>query len=74
MAHRTLALREAVGRSPGVALTPLLLKLVTDTFRTSGTSGSYLETSARHAYMLAQTSELKDSVVTKTGLSAPCGV
>ena len=33
-AHRTLALREAIGRSPNVALTLLLLKLVTDTFRT----------------------------------------
>ena len=30
-AHRTLALREAIGRSPDVALTLLLLKLVTDT-------------------------------------------
>ncbi|WP_341235588.1 ParB/RepB/Spo0J family partition protein [uncultured Sulfitobacter sp.] len=29
-AHRTLALREAIGRSPDVALTLLLLKLVTD--------------------------------------------
>jgi ParB family chromosome partitioning protein len=27
-AHRTLALREAIGRSPDVALTLLLLKLV----------------------------------------------
>ena len=43
--HQTLALREAIGRSPDVALTLLLLKLVTDTFRTSGTSGSYLEAS-----------------------------
>ena len=41
-AHRTLALREAVGRSPDVALSLLLLKLVTDTFRTSSASGSCL--------------------------------
>ena len=32
-AHHTLALREAVGRSPDVALTLLLPKLVGDTFR-----------------------------------------
>ena len=38
-ANRTLTLREAIGRSPDVALTLLLLKLVTDTFRTSGASG-----------------------------------
>jgi ParB-like chromosome segregation protein Spo0J len=48
-AHRTLALREAIGRSPDVALTLLLLKLVTDTFRTSSASGSCLEASVRHA-------------------------
>jgi ParB family chromosome partitioning protein len=35
-AHRTLALREAIGRSPDVALTLLLMKLVNDTFRSSG--------------------------------------
>lgn len=39
-AHRTLALREFVGRSPDVVLLPLLLKLVNDTFRTSAASGS----------------------------------
>ncbi|WP_104018135.1 ParB/RepB/Spo0J family partition protein [Roseovarius nitratireducens] len=62
-AHRTLALREAVGRSPEVALTLLLLKLVTDTFRTSGASGSCLEASVRQVYMSAQASDLKDSMV-----------
>jgi ParB family chromosome partitioning protein len=65
-AHRTLALREAVGRSPDVALTLLLLRLVTDTFRTSGASGSCVEVSVRHVYMLAQSPELKDSVVAKS--------
>jgi len=65
-AHRTLALREAVGRSPDVALTLLLLKLVTDTFRTSGASGSCVEASVRHVYMSAQSPELKDSVVAKS--------
>jgi ParB family transcriptional regulator, chromosome partitioning protein len=64
-AHRTLALREAMGRSPDVALILLLLKLVTDTFRTSSASGSCLEASVRHVYMPAQASDLKDSVVAK---------
>jgi len=65
-AHRTLALREAVGRSPNVALTLLLLKLVTDTFRTSGALGSCVEFSVRHVYMSAQSPELKDSAVAKS--------
>jgi ParB family chromosome partitioning protein len=65
-AHRTLALREAVGRSPDVALTLLLLRLVTDTFRTLGASGSCVEVSVRHVYMSAQSPELKDSVVEKS--------
>ncbi|MBL4929451.1 ParB/RepB/Spo0J family partition protein [Fuscibacter oryzae] len=64
-AHRTLALREAIGRSPDVALTLLLLKFVTDTFRTSSASGSCLEASVRHVYMSAQAPDLKDSVVAK---------
>ncbi|WP_145111636.1 ParB/RepB/Spo0J family partition protein [Cereibacter sediminicola] len=64
-AHRTLALREAIGRSPDVALTLLLLKLVTDTFRTSSASGSCLEASVRHVYMSSQAPDLKDSVVAK---------
>ncbi|CAM5548897.1 hypothetical protein FALB51S_00166 [Frigidibacter albus] len=64
-AHRTLALREAIGRSPDVALTLLLLKLVTDTFRTSSASGSCLEASVRHVYMSAQAPDLKDSIVAK---------
>ncbi|MCA3504557.1 MAG: ParB N-terminal domain-containing protein [Rhodobacter sp.] len=64
-AHRTLALREAIGRSPDVALTLLLLKMVTDTFRTSSASGSCLEASVRHVHMSAQAPDLKDSVVAK---------
>jgi len=64
-AHRTLALREAIGRSSDVALTLLLLKLVTDTFRTSSASSSCLEASVRHVYMSAQAPDLKDSVVAK---------
>ena len=64
-AHRTLALREAIGRSPDVALTLLLLKLVTDTFRTSGASGGCVDVSLRHVYMSAQAPDLKDSPVAK---------
>jgi ParB family chromosome partitioning protein len=64
-AHRTLALREAIGRSPDVALTLLLMKLVNDTFRSSGTSGSCLEVSVRPVYMSAQAPDLKDSPVAK---------
>ena len=62
-AHRTLALREALGGSPDVALTLLLQKLVTDTFRTSGVSGSCLEASVRQVYLPAQAPDLKDSAV-----------
>ena len=64
-AHRTLALCEAIGRSPDVALTLLLLKLVTDTFRTSSATGSCLEATVRHVYMSAQAPDLKDSIVAK---------
>jgi ParB family chromosome partitioning protein len=64
-AHRTLALREAIGRSPDVALTLLLMKLVNDTFRNSGASGSFLEASVRTVYMAAQAPDLKDSPVAK---------
>jgi ParB family chromosome partitioning protein len=64
-AHRTLALREAIGRSPDVALTLLLMKLVNDTFRSSGASGSCLEAAVRPVYMSAQAQDLKDSPVAK---------
>lgn len=70
-AHRTLALREAIGRSPDVALTLLLMKLVNDTFRTSGVSGSRLEAAVRHVYMSVQAPGLKDGG--QAG-GAPCGV
>lgn len=64
-AHRTLAQREAVGRSPDVALTLLLLKLVNDVFRTSNSADCCLEASVQQVYMSAQASDLKDSVVAK---------
>jgi ParB family transcriptional regulator, chromosome partitioning protein len=61
--HRTLALREALGRSPDVALTLLLVKLVNDTFRSVGASSSCLEASVRQLYLSAQAPDLKDSPV-----------
>jgi ParB family transcriptional regulator, chromosome partitioning protein len=64
-AHRTLALREAIGREPQVALTLLLLKLVNDTFSTSGASGSCLEASVRQVYFSTQAPGLKESPVAK---------
>ena len=63
-AHRTLALREALGRSPDVALTLLLMKLVGDTFHSAGAaSGGCLEASVRQVYLPAQAPDLKDSAV-----------
>lgn len=64
-AHRTLALREAIGRSPDDALTLLLMKLVTDTFRSSSAPGCCLEASVRQLDMSAQAPDLKDSVEAK---------
>ena len=64
-ANGTRALREAIGRSPDVALTLLLLKFGTDTFRTSGASGGCVDVSVRHIYMSAQAPDLKDSPVAK---------
>ena len=60
-----LALREAIGRFSGRGAELLLLKLVTDTFRTSSSTGSCLEASVRHVYMSAQAPDLKDNVVAK---------
>jgi ParB family transcriptional regulator, chromosome partitioning protein len=63
-AHRTLALREALGRSPDVALTLLLMKLVGDTFHSAGaSSGGCLEASVRQVYLPVQAPDLKDSAV-----------
>ena len=49
-AHRTLALRDAVGANPQVALTALLHKLVRDTFQRTGTSGASLQASVNHVF------------------------
>lgn len=60
-AHRTLALRNAVAEHPDVAMTMLLHKLVSDTFRRTAPTGC-LEASVRHVFFFAQSEELKDSV------------
>jgi ParB family chromosome partitioning protein len=59
-AHRTLALRNAVAEHPDVAMTMLLHKLVSDTFRRPAPTGC-LEASVRHVFFSAQPEELKDS-------------
>lgn len=48
-----------------MALTLLLLTLVTDTFRTSSSFGSCLDASVRDVHMSAQASDLRDCVVAK---------
>ena len=59
-AHRTLALRDAVGNNPHVAMTALLHKLCLDTFQHSA-SGACLEASVRHVFFPVQATDLKDS-------------
>ncbi|WP_438853103.1 ParB/RepB/Spo0J family partition protein [Brevundimonas nasdae] len=59
-AHRTVALRNAVAENPQVAMTMLLHKLVSDTFRHTAPMGC-LEASVRHIFFPAQSDELKES-------------
>ena len=59
-AHRTVALRNAVAENPRVAMTMLLHKLVSDTFRHTAPTGC-LEASVRHIFFPAQPDELKES-------------
>lgn len=59
-AHRTLALRNAVAQHPDVAMTMLLHKLVSDTFRRTAPTGC-LEASVRNVFFSAQSEELTDS-------------
>jgi ParB family chromosome partitioning protein len=59
-AHRTLALRNAVAEHPDVAMTMLLHKLVSDTFRRTAPAGC-LEARVNHVFFPAQSEELKDS-------------
>ncbi len=60
-AHRTLALRDAVGSDPHVALTALLHKLAGDTFRRVSPAGGCLEAMVRPVSLPAQGPDLKDS-------------
>ncbi|WP_423416158.1 ParB N-terminal domain-containing protein [Hyphomicrobium sp. B1] len=59
-AHRTLALRDAVATNPQVALTMLLHKLVSDTFRHTAPTGC-LEAWVKHLYLSGQSEEMKAS-------------
>jgi len=59
-AHRTVALWEAVGANPHVALTALLHRLVRDTFHRS-TAGSALHASVHTVYFREQGIDLKTS-------------
>lgn len=59
--HRTLALRDAVGAVPEVALTLLLHKFVRDLFGTGMSRGSCLDAGLRPAYFPVQPSDLKAS-------------
>ena len=59
-AHRTVALRNAVAENPRVAMTMLLHKLVSDTFRHTAPTGC-LEASVRHIFFPVQSEELKES-------------
>ncbi|WEX08488.1 ParB/RepB/Spo0J family partition protein [Chelativorans sp. AA-79] len=64
-AHRTLALRDALGANPHVAVTALLHKLVRDTFGRS-TTGSAMEVSVREVYFREQSKDLADSPYAKS--------
>ncbi|MCG7505837.1 ParB/RepB/Spo0J family partition protein [Mesorhizobium retamae] len=65
-AHRTLALRDAVGGNPQVALTALLHKLVRDTFQRAGTSGASLQASVNHVFFREQGKDLAESPYAKS--------
>lgn len=60
-AHRTLALRDAVGRHPHVALTALLHRLVRDTFQRRGIEGTSLQASVNPVYFRDQTRDLAET-------------
>ncbi|MCW8060827.1 ParB/RepB/Spo0J family partition protein [Agrobacterium tumefaciens] len=63
-AHRTVALREAVGANPHIAMTALLHKLVRDTFKRN-TSGAAFQVSVREVYCGEQGIDLKTSPYAK---------
>ncbi|WIG54002.1 MULTISPECIES: ParB/Srx family N-terminal domain-containing protein [unclassified Afipia] len=64
-AHRTVALSDAVGSHPHIAMTALLHRLVRDTFKRS-TSGSAVQVSMREVYFREQGIDLKDSAYAKS--------
>lgn len=64
-AHRTVALSDAVGSNPHIAMTALLHRLVRDTFKRS-TSGSAVQVSVREVYFREQGLDLKDSPYAKS--------
>ncbi|KFC62076.1 ParB domain-containing protein nuclease [Devosia sp. LC5] len=65
-AHRTLALRDAVGANPHVAFTALLHKLVRDTFQRTGTSGASLQASVNHVFFREQGKDLAETAYAKS--------
>ena len=65
-AHRSLALRDAVGANPQVAFTALLHKLVRDTFHSTSTSGACLQASVREVHFRDQGKDLGDMPYAKS--------
>ena len=63
-AHRTIALRNAVGSNPHVAMTAVLHKLVRDTFRRS-TRGASVQVSVHEVYCSNQGTDLKTTPYAK---------
>ncbi|ANH05783.1 MAG: ParB/RepB/Spo0J family partition protein [Bradyrhizobium sp.] len=63
-AHRTIALRNAVGNNPHVAMTALLHKLVRDAFRRS-TRGATVQVSVHEVYCSGQGTDLKTTPYAK---------
>ncbi|MCM2467273.1 chromosome partitioning protein ParB [Agrobacterium vitis] len=65
-AHRSLALRDAVGANPHVALTALLHKLVRDTFQRISTSGASLQASVNQVSFREQDKDLAEAPYAKS--------
>ncbi len=64
-AHRTVALREAVGANPHIAMTALLHRLARDTFKRS-TTGSAVRVNVQNVSFPEQGIDLKDSAYAKS--------
>jgi ParB family chromosome partitioning protein len=64
-AYRTLALQNAVANNPGVAMTALLHKLVSDAFHHRPATGA-LDVNVRQIFFSAQGDEMKDSPAAKS--------